>query len=62
MPLDPDENPREFLTILLAMGMRMFRSGSGTDAQVFEDAEKFVAEAEKRYGPMNRPKAEDEKP
>lgn len=53
MPLDPDKKPREFLVILLAAGLRVFGNKPWSDAEHFQAAEKFVAEAEQRYGKLN---------
>lgn len=53
MPLDPDEKPREFLVLLVAMGLRIFGDKVAADAACFNAAESFVAEAENRYGKLN---------
>jgi hypothetical protein len=53
MALDPENKPREFLIILVATGLRIFGNKPWDDSQHFDAAEKFVAEAEKRYGKLN---------
>jgi hypothetical protein len=53
MPLNPDEKPKEFLIIILAVGLKVFGNKPWSDEQHFEAAEKFIAEAEKRYGKLN---------
>lgn len=53
MPLDPDEKPREFLTVLVAAGLLIFRPNVNDDGDVFKAAEEFVAEAERRFGKLN---------
>jgi hypothetical protein len=53
MPLNPEEKPREFLIILVATGLRIFGNKAWSDSEHFDAAEKFVAEAEKRYGKLN---------
>jgi len=51
--LNPDEKPKEFLTILLATGLKIFGGKSWENKDYFDAAEKFVAEAEMRYGKFN---------
>ena len=53
MVLNPEEKPKEFLTILVALGLRLFGPNAWTDEDRFNAAEKFVAEAERRYGKLN---------
>jgi hypothetical protein len=53
MPLDPDERPREFLTILVAAGLLIFRSNINGAGDAFKAAEEFVAETERRFGKLN---------
>lgn len=53
MAVNPDEKPREFLAILVATGLRLFGHQAWTDEDRFNAAEKFVAEAERRYGKLN---------
>ena len=52
MPLpDPDSNPREFLTLIIAAGLFIFRNAYNYGAaDAFRAAEEFVAEAERRVG------------
>jgi hypothetical protein len=52
MALNPEEKPKEFLIILVATGLRIFGSPN-SDEGYFVQAEKFVNEAEKRYGKLN---------
>lgn len=53
MALDPENRPREFLTILVAAGLLLFGNKLWSTAEHFDAAEKFVKEAETRYGRMN---------
>lgn len=53
MPLNPDEKPKEFLTILLAVGLKIFGNKPWSDQEIFVAAEKFVRETEDRYGKLN---------
>jgi len=50
MPLDPDSKPREFLIVLIAAGVFIFKSVGPKEA--FDKATEFVAEAEKLIGPI----------
>ncbi len=52
MKLDPDEEPKVFLTFLLAAGLKMFNQLPMSDSECFVRAEKFIEEAERRYGPI----------
>jgi hypothetical protein len=54
MALDPDAVPREALVILVAAGLRVFSMYSEPNGTCFDRAEEFVAEAEKRYGKLNK--------
>lgn len=54
MALDPDEKPKEFLTILIATGLKIFGNKAWSNKEYFEEAERFVDEAEKRYGKLNK--------
>ncbi|MDE2471020.1 MAG: hypothetical protein KGL35_20325 [Bradyrhizobium sp.] len=47
---EPDENPREFLTLLVAAGIFIFNPNTYIAVEAFRAAESFVAEAEKRIG------------
>jgi hypothetical protein len=53
MALNPDEKPKEFLCIVLAVGLKVFGPQAWSDEDRFNAAEKFIAEAEKRYGKLN---------
>ena len=53
MPLDPETQPRELITILVAAGMLIFRPGVSGPSEAFKAAEEFVAEAERRFGKLN---------
>lgn len=53
MALDPEKKPREFLTIILATGLKIFANKPWADAEYFDAAEKFIQEAERRYGKLN---------
>jgi hypothetical protein len=46
--LDPDDNPRAFLVTIIAALRHAV--GNVPIEKAFEDAEKFVSEAERRYG------------
>jgi hypothetical protein len=50
-PLNPDENPKAFLTIVLAAGFVVFGHAKGTK-EGFDHAEEFIKEAELRYGKL----------
>jgi hypothetical protein len=50
-PLNPDENPKSFLTIVLAAGLKIFGPARGTK-ECFDHAEEFIKEAELRYGKL----------
>ncbi len=53
MPMDPDTNPREFLIIALAVGIKIFGNKPWSSAEHFQEAERFISEAESRYGKLN---------
>jgi hypothetical protein len=53
MALDPENKPKEFLVILVATGIKIFGNKPWSDTDIFTAAEKFVAEAEQRYGKLN---------
>lgn len=53
MPLDPDNKPREFITVLVAAGLLIFSAEVNGPADAFATAEQFVAETEKRVGKLN---------
>jgi hypothetical protein len=53
MPLDPETKPKEFLTVLVAAGLLIFRPSVFGPTEAFKSAEEFVAEAERRTGKMN---------
>jgi hypothetical protein len=53
MALNPDDKPKEFLTILVAAGLLIFGNKPWSVPDHFTHAEAFVAEVEKRYGRLN---------
>jgi hypothetical protein len=53
MPLDPETKPCEFLTILVAAGLLIFRQNVYSISEAFKAAEEFVTETEKRFGELN---------
>lgn len=53
MPLDPDKKPREFLIIILAVGMKIFGNRPWSAAEHLDAAENFIDQVEKRYGKLN---------
>ncbi len=53
MPMDMDTNPREFLIIVLAIGIKIFGNKPWSSAEHFQEAEKFIGEAESKYGRLN---------
>jgi len=53
MPLDPDKNPKGFLTIIVAAGLLIFRQNVSGASEAFKAAEEFVAETERRFGKLN---------
>jgi hypothetical protein len=53
MPLDPEQKPREFLTVLVAAGLLIFGNKPWSIEQCFDNAERFMGEAEKRVGRLN---------
>ena len=53
MALDPDEHPKEFLTVIIAAGLMIFGNKPWSTEQYFDAAEKFIAEAERRVGKLN---------
>jgi hypothetical protein len=53
MALDPYKMPREFITVIVAAGLLIFGNKPWSTGETFDAAEKFVAEAERRYGKMN---------
>ena len=53
MPFDPDENPKGFLTVIVAAGLLIFRQNVSDASEAFKAAEEFVAEAERRVGKLN---------
>jgi hypothetical protein len=55
MPLDPEDKPREFLIILLSVGLKVFANKPWSDDQICENAERFVSLLEQKYGKLNRP-------
>jgi hypothetical protein len=50
---DPDTKPREFLTVLVAAGLLIFRPTINGPSDAFDMADRFVTEAEKRVGKLN---------
>lgn len=60
MPLNPDDKPGEFLTVVLAGLLYAFKSKPGPAGavapyrpdQAFDEATAFMAEVERRYGPF----------
>jgi hypothetical protein len=57
MPLNPDNSPREFLVVLVAALTMALREPNPVKA--FDEADLFVAEVERRYGPLNESPAEE---
>ncbi len=54
MPLiNPDEKPREFLITIIAAMRYVFAPQDLMPGAAFDEAEKFVAEAEARYGKIS---------
>lgn len=53
MPLDPDENPRAFVTIAVAAAILVFGDKTLTIEDCYDCAEAFVKQAEIRYGKIN---------
>jgi hypothetical protein len=53
MPLDPETNPKAFLTILIAAGALIFKSNVPDAKAAFVVADEFVVEAESRFGKLN---------
>ena len=53
MPFDPAQKPREFLTILVAAGLLIFRKEVLGTQYAFKVADEFVVEVEKRVGKLN---------
>jgi hypothetical protein len=53
MALDPETKPREFMTVIVAAGLLIFRSDIHGASDAFKVAEEFVAEAERRVGKLN---------
>lgn len=53
MALDPENKPKEFLTILVAAGLLIFGNRNWSIVETFGQAEAFVREAESRYGRLN---------
>lgn len=51
--LDPETNPKGFLTVLVAAGLLIFRQNVHGAADAFKVAEEFVTEAERRVGKLN---------
>ncbi len=52
--IDPDESPRSFLIFLMAAGAFLFRKDSPRIADYWEEADQFVREGERRFGPLIR--------
>lgn len=53
MPLDPEKKPRDFLIVLMSAALRIFSDKPWSTEQYFDAAEKFINEAEQRYGKLN---------
>lgn len=53
MPIDPDTNPKAFLTIAVAAGLLIFRQNVFGASEAFKLADEFVTEAERRFGKLN---------
>ncbi len=53
MPLDPENKPREFLTVLVAAGLLIVRQNVLGAADAYKAAEEFVAGTERRIGKLN---------
>jgi hypothetical protein len=54
MPLDPEEKPREFLIIILAVGLKIFGNKQWNKEDYFTEAQNFIDEAERRFGNLNK--------
>jgi hypothetical protein len=54
MWFDPDENPRAFVTALVAMALLVFHRSAPFASEAWKKADEFVAEAEKRYGKLSK--------
>lgn len=48
--LNPDDNPRAFLIVLVAAGLLIFNQKIGGADDAFRVADQFVAETERRFG------------
>lgn len=53
MAFDPEQKPREFVALLVAAGLLIFGNKPWSMEQIFDSAERFVKEAEQRYGKLN---------
>lgn len=53
MPLDPETNPKAFLTIVIAAGLLIFRQNVLGASEAFKAADEFVREVESRFGKLN---------
>jgi hypothetical protein len=53
MPLDPETNPKAFLTVAVAAGLLIFWANIFGAEEAFKVAEQFVTEAERRVGKLN---------
>lgn len=53
MPFNPDEKPKQFLTMLVAAGLKIFGNKPWSNEQYFNAAEDFVKEMESRYGKLD---------
>jgi hypothetical protein len=49
---DPEKNPKEALTILIAAGLLIFKTHNSAQ-EAFKVAEQFVAETERHVGRLN---------
>jgi hypothetical protein len=50
---NPDESPREFFVTVAAIGLRIFRSDCLSAEDAFNEAERLIAEAERRFGKLD---------
>jgi hypothetical protein len=53
--LDPDTQPKECLTLLIAAGLLILRPDISGPTEAFDAATAFIAEAERRLGSLDPP-------
>jgi hypothetical protein len=51
--LDPEKKPKEFLTVIVAAGLLMFKPGMYSVEESYKIAGHFVEETERRVGKLN---------